>query len=102
MIAVPKRPRPHQHKLEQPRPLESLKERLIQHVLRGDHQSAEAVRAEICLLRAQQIAARESAAHEERGTCTAQWVVDHRVVEEVELTATPEARQWFDAGQPWN
>lgn len=99
MNAVPKKPRPQQPDPEKPVRLESLKERLVQHVLRGEHQSAEALRAEIHLLRARQLNPPITAANQETGASTAEWLVGDHIVETMELEATPEAREWFDEGE---
>ncbi|NQY03400.1 MAG: hypothetical protein HRT76_09090 [Halieaceae bacterium] len=89
MIAVPKKPRPHQLEL-QPKNDESLKQRLIRQIAQGDTSGAEATRAEIAVEKL-----RIERAHIKTETCRQAYIIDGEVVESIELTATPEAADYF-------
>ena len=100
MIAVPKRPRPHQARFEkeQATPDElPLKQQLITQMARGDTVAAEELRQ---LLRLNSLhRADDAQSIHEAGTSGgsyATWLVGEEVIEELLLTATRGARELFE------
>lgn len=98
MVAVPKRPRPHQPEREQKEQRESLKQQLIQYVVRGDVKSAQDIRSRLELESAQKSLEEEMRLEKTLSDASfALWTVDGEVVERTILSATPEARKLFPA-----
>ena len=96
--AVPKHPRPHQRALKKPSGGQGLKARLMHMITRGDADGAEAIKRQIQFEQMQQrIAKMESLSQPQQvNTSTARWISDDGEEEVLELTATAEARAYFE------
>jgi hypothetical protein len=95
--AVPRRPRPHSPVAGPSAKIQSLKEQLIQRIVRGDQEGAESMRRQLRIESLKQQADQEAAnAAPETGASIAVWLGADGERESVEMTATPEAQAYFD------
>lgn len=95
--AIPKRARPHKPDPDQTSRIQSLKEQLIQHVIRGDQGAAETMRQELRVEQLKKQALQHAAnSPEQPGTSSANWLGPDGEEESIELTATPEAKAYFE------
>jgi hypothetical protein len=98
MIAVPKRPRPHQPEPDEFdfTPVEiPLRQQLINQIAVGAVESANELR-ELMKRETSKLGSVDGETPVASGTSHAIWNKDGEILESLPLTATPEARAWFD------
>lgn len=95
--AIPRQARSHPPSPSQGSCIQSLKERLIQHVIRGNPGAAETMRDELRIEQLKKRALRHAAKSPAMpGASSASWLGPDGEQEFIELTATPEARAYFE------
>lgn len=95
--AIPKKARPHKPGQGRASRIQSLKEQLIQHVIRGDQGAAETMRQELRVEQLKKQALQHAAnSPNSPGASSANWLGPDGEHESIELTATPEARAYFE------
>ncbi|KZX60547.1 hypothetical protein A3709_00280 [Halioglobus sp. HI00S01] len=97
IVAIPKRPRPHQPEAQVPAN-DSRKRELIEMLARGDFHGAESIREEMCAAKEKVVSKHEATATPANNELSfVSWRNDEGELETLEMTATPEAQAYFES-----
>jgi hypothetical protein len=95
--AITRRPRSRQPDEGEPTAAESLKQKLMSYVVRGDHPSADTLRRQLQSARMNRtVQVHEARVSQQPQDSVAIWADENGVIESIKLTATREAREYFD------